>query len=450
MRVLSIHSSLLLALAAHSVNANSINCITINEDLTHIEALAESGKYRNIKEGNNVPNFDYQGSKSYQEYLASARNKINAKNPKASLKCPIETKVTTTLGKPKDELLITDLVAPFELKATNNKQAILLIHGLTDSPYLFHDLAGFYHSKGFNVRTLLLPGHGTAPEALTNIEFEQWQQATKYAIAKTLEDFEQVYLGGFSTGGALILDNLLDTPKSLNKLDKLKGVFLWAPASRAKSPVAWAAQIVDWLPFVDYTNKGPDIDFAKYESFPLNAGAQVHDLMNHLNDKMTNAASIPDIPLLTVTSEVDATINTAATIDLLNIWHNARNRKTQTQDTLFYFGDPTSVSALPESFKKVFPTCNNNEFCSNIIDVAHTSFTNAPSNPHYGWGGSYRSCGRTFGSEHYQTCKTAIKVVLGETTGVNIEKAPSLQRLTFNPNFEQMTQAITAFINETQ
>ena len=445
MRVIFTYAFLLLALTVNTVFANSLNCININSDLALIETLAENGQYRNLTKQTHLTTFDYHTSRSYDEYLAFALAKINAENPKAKLKCPIETAVTSALNKSKNELIIADLVAPFELKVTNSNQAILLIHGLTDSPYLFHDLAAFYHNKGLNVRTLLLPGHGTAPEALIDVTYEDWQQATSFAIRKMLQDYSHVYLGGFSTGGALILDNLLSSSQDL---DKLKGIMLWAPASKAKSSIAWAAQVADWIPFLDYTHKGADIDFAKYESFPLNAGAQVHSLMNGLTEKL-NTATVPDIPLLTITTEVDSTINTKATIDILTKWHNAKNRSTQWQDTLFYFGDSTSLTALPKTFVQILPTCNNKYYCASILNVAHTSVTNAPLNPHYGWQGSYRNCETSFGSEHYKHCKTTEKSILGETTTKNLEQNPSLQRLTFNPNFEQMTDVIANFLSET-
>lgn len=447
MRALTTYASLLFAFTSPTVLAQTVDCITINQDVSQIEKLAKDGSYRTLASNEQTLSFSYQVNKQYSEYLAYASAKINAENPKATLKCPIETGVTKALGKHKEDMIVADLVSPFELKANNSEKAILLIHGLTDSPYLLHDLASYYHQQGFNVRSLLLPGHSTAPEALTEVEYEDWQLATNYAISTTVNDFNEVYLGGFSTGGALILDNLLD---SKQVPDNLKGVMLWAPASKAKSPVAWAAQVVDWIPFVDYAHKGADIDFAKYETFPLNAGAQVHALMNQLTDKLNKANAIPDIPLLTIATAVDTTIDTKATIDLLNIWHTGKNRKTSASDTLFYFGDEASLTELPSSVKRVFASCDNKTYCQSIVNVAHTAVTNAPHNPHYGWQGSYRNCETSFGTSYYQTCKTTNKIVLGETTGDNLNKHPSMQRLTFNPNFEQMTEVIAKFIEETQ
>ena len=446
---ISLFTSLLGVAIVGSATAEQVDCIALSKNTKAIEQLAESGLYRNLAKSEGQITFDYAPTRSYADYLVFAKQKIQNENPKAQTKCPIETGTTQILnkGKGKSERTVADLIAPFELKVADSKKGILLIHGLTDSPYLFHDLASVYHAQGYNVRTLLLPGHGTAAEALIQTHYQDWQQATKFAINKTIQDFEQVYLGGYSTGGALILDQLITEPKLAKKVNS---VVLWAPASQAKSTVAWAAQIADWILFLDYTHKGADMDFAKYESFPLNAAAQVHSLMNKLAEKISDAKAIPDIPLLTITTQVDSTIETKATIAMLTVWHNSKNRTTSELDTLFYFGTEASLQSLPTTVKRIYPKCSNDVYCTSINDVAHTAVTNAPSNPHYGWQGNYRNCEATFGTEHYQECKTSTKVTLGETTSVNLEKHPSLQRLTFNPNFNQMTQSISDFLLKTQ
>ena len=169
------------------------------------------------------------------------------------------------------------MVAPFELAQDNNDKAILLIHGLTDSPFSFHDLSQYFFQQDFTVRTLLLPGHAIAPSELLNVDYEEWQQAAKFAIEETLSDYQQVYLGGLSTGGALIFDYLMQQ-KYVDT--NIKGLFMWSPASKAKSDLVWLAQYIDAIPFVDWLDLDADIDFAKYESFPYNAGAQEHAPMS--------------------------------------------------------------------------------------------------------------------------------------------------------------------------
>ena len=60
--------------------------------------------------------------------------------------------------------------------------AVLLLHGLTDSPYSMHALAETFASQGLHVLALRLPGHGTAPAGLLSFEIEDMQAAVSLAM----------------------------------------------------------------------------------------------------------------------------------------------------------------------------------------------------------------------------------------------------------------------------
>ena len=64
---------------------------------------------------------------------------------------------------------------PFERGNTKSKKAILLVHGLGDSPYSFSDLATTFAKQGFYVQVLLLPGHGSKPEDMHLTTYQDWQ-----------------------------------------------------------------------------------------------------------------------------------------------------------------------------------------------------------------------------------------------------------------------------------
>ena len=59
------------------------------------------------------------------------------------------------------------------------KGGVLLLHGMTDSPYTLRHLATMFHAKGFYVLNLRLPGHGTIPAELDRLEWQDWQAAVK-------------------------------------------------------------------------------------------------------------------------------------------------------------------------------------------------------------------------------------------------------------------------------
>ena len=427
----------------------SVNCININEDLTRVAQLKESGQLRSESNKFPVEAFDFMSDRPFADYLSYAREWILAKNPKGEMLCPLESKISplTQANLELDLQQVVDLVAPFELKVPGSEQVVLLIHGLTDSPFLFHDLAYEFYQQGLNVRTLLLPGHGTAPSALVDTTEKQWRQAAGYAMRQALSDYKQVYLGGFSTGGALILDQLSHGKWSPSQLDKIKGLLLWAPASKAKSDFAWAAKYLDFVPFVDWLNKGADIDFAKYESFPLNAAAQVDKLMGRINGKDKSLTKIPDIPMLVVTSEVDQTIDTTTTLRLVNQWHTAPSRKSLGSDNLIYYGDPKALKPLPDTLQVSIPSCQTQQLCDKVIDIAHNAATNSPKNPHYGHQGNYKYCEHHVDAEAFSACKTMPVAPTGEITAKNLERYGVLRRLTYNPYFEHMMTNIRDFLS---
>jgi hypothetical protein len=57
--------------------------------------------------------------------------------------------------------------------------AVLLLHGLTDSPYSLRHIAKLYRERGFVVIGMRMPGHGTVPAGLTDVRWEDWMAATR-------------------------------------------------------------------------------------------------------------------------------------------------------------------------------------------------------------------------------------------------------------------------------
>lgn len=53
-------------------------------------------------------------------------------------------------------------------------KGILLVHGLGDSPWSFHDLGAELAQQGFLARSILLPGHGTTPADMLDVKAEDW------------------------------------------------------------------------------------------------------------------------------------------------------------------------------------------------------------------------------------------------------------------------------------
>jgi alpha-beta hydrolase superfamily lysophospholipase len=70
------------------------------------------------------------------------------------------------------------------MPAGKPRGAVVLLHGLTDSPYSVRHLAVNYQQHGFVAVVPRLPGHGTAPGALTDVDWEMWLAATRLPCGK--------------------------------------------------------------------------------------------------------------------------------------------------------------------------------------------------------------------------------------------------------------------------
>ena len=440
----SLFASLCFSVTAFA--ATGVNCVSQLTDLDFIISSKNQGHLR-FQNTPSEHHFTYQTDTSFNEYLDFSYQHILHSNPRAVMPCPLSTTTYKQLvkqGSRPEEPNIVDLIAPFELRQPDNQKAVLLVHGLTDSPFTYHDLAQVYFQQGYTVRTLLLPGHGTAPDALKDVNAQQWQQATDYAVNRTLKDFEQVVLGGYSTGAALLINYLTTRPMN----ERIKALMLFSPASEPHNKNGWAAKWIDLIPFVNWIDEDADIDFAKYESFPWSAAAAADDAMRTITVNSLEQRKFPAIPVFTALSDIDTTIDSKATLSLLSTLHKISPRNTGNPNTLVLYGDKNIIpDHFPNSYTIHNPQCRARD-CKGIQGISHIAVVNSPNNPHYGINANYRNCGSYLDDEStYRLCKTTAQITLGERTADNVARFQPFQRLTFNPYFTELSNQITQFLN---
>ena len=89
--------------------------------------------------------------------------------------------------------------------AAPSDKAIVLVHGLTDSPYFMTAIARHFHTRlGYDAYLPLLHCHGLKqPNGMKGVDLGQWKANVRFAIKKAAETASQVSVGGLSTGGAL-------------------------------------------------------------------------------------------------------------------------------------------------------------------------------------------------------------------------------------------------------
>ena len=84
-----------------------------------------------------------------------------------------------------------------------NAPAVLLLHGVGDTPASLRYLAEALHAEGYAVEVPLLPGHGRTLRDFSAVTADAWYDAAREALRSLLARREWVAIAGLSMGGAL-------------------------------------------------------------------------------------------------------------------------------------------------------------------------------------------------------------------------------------------------------
>ncbi len=224
----------------------------------------------------------------------------------------------------------------FELVSEKPAGGVLLLHGMSDSPYSLRALGEALNRRGYWVVGLRLPGHGTVPSGLKVVTWEDMAAvvglAAQHLSAKIGR--QPLHIIGYSTGAPLALNYSLDALE--NKTLQIPASLILISPAIGLHPAAGLAGIKDFLSFLPglgqmaWLSIQPEFDPYKYNSFATNAGNQVYRLTRSVKRRIAAWAQDTDVetfpPILVFKSTVDATVSENAVVDdLLNPLHSARH-----------------------------------------------------------------------------------------------------------------------------
>lgn len=215
----------------------------------------------------------------------------------------------------------------FEHPAVESAGGVLLLHGMSDSPYSLRALGEALHRHGYWVVGLRLPGHGTLPAGLKTVSWEEMAVVVRLGMDHLASRIgpKAIHIVGYSTGAALALDFTLaalngevsPTPTSLVLISPSIGVTPAAALAKWRARLA----ILPGLEKMAWTSIQPEFDPFKYNSFTANAGYQVHRLTRRVAravEARAGSGLIGDFPrTLAFLSAVDATVSADAVVDNL-------------------------------------------------------------------------------------------------------------------------------------
>lgn len=215
----------------------------------------------------------------------------------------------------------------FEFATDNPVGGVLLLHGMSDSPYSLRALGETLNQRNYWVIGLRLPGHGTAPSGLKHISWQDMAAAVRLGMAHLANKVGQkpIHLVGYSNGSPLAInytldafeDNALPAPASLVLISPAIGLHPTAALAKWKRRLS----VLPGLGSLAWLSVMPEFDPYKYNSFATNAAEQAHGLARSVARRIdararTEAKQILP-PTLVFLSTVDATVSMDAVVERL-------------------------------------------------------------------------------------------------------------------------------------
>jgi carboxylesterase len=117
---------------------------------------------------------------------------------------------------------------PSAFAADGGPVGVLLLHGYTGSVAETRPMGQYLAAQGLSVRCPLLPGHGTTPDELTRISWQDWVEEAESALSELRSRCRTLFVGGLSPGALLALWLGVEHPE-------LAGLVLMAPAVKFRN-----------------------------------------------------------------------------------------------------------------------------------------------------------------------------------------------------------------------
>jgi alpha-beta hydrolase superfamily lysophospholipase len=227
--------------------------------------------------------------------------------------CPNIGSVVTEDGYLENKALWREGNGPFALINEPGDPCVVLIHGLSDSPYSVRDLSIALHVAGYNVVAPLLPGHGLLDpdkEFEDDSLYKRWRRHTTEVVSLVHTQLQpsKLFIGGYSTGGSLALNAVLSMGQ-----ETFAGLLMFAPAFDlySKDDVARIPGAQRFAVYYDGKYTSGTTDPYRYDNAPMAGVVQLTCIIDDNIKRMENIT----MPVLVVTSLDDAIVDPKATMD---------------------------------------------------------------------------------------------------------------------------------------
>ena len=359
--------------------------------------------------------FDFSSDAPFEHYLAATKAHLSAHRE---------------FVRPNRKQAELELVMPFELEAAEScdgrKRGVLLVHGILDTPYTMRDIAEVLNEQCFLVRSLLLPGHGTRAGDLLTVTAEDWLAAVDYGVRSLRNDVDDVFIGGYSLGGLLAAHAAIAAPD-------VRAAVLFAPALGVTYPMlakqsSWLRHLKGWL------DKNPAPLPVRYQSMSTNAVAQIVKLVSRYDDRVGDSF---DTPAFVVVTDVDIAVDSDRIVD------EFVKRFDHPLSRLEIYGEASvDLDERMKRYESYLPD-------QRILNIAHMGIPYRDDDRYFGRNGAYRDCGQylpIIPNSEVAACQRNTDNWRGELDSTNEKDYLPLQRLTYNPHFDETMQRMLDFL----
>ena len=207
------------------------------------------------------------------------------------------------------------------LRLFAGKTGVLMLHGFTGSPASIKPWALALHERGLSVSVPRLPGHGTHWEDLNKVTWQDWYEYIEQEFLELKKRCDQVFVAGFSVGGALAL-----------RLSQIRGselagtILLNASIYDERARFKFVAPLSNFLPSI----KGGAGDVAKpgapkhgYDRIPLRGLNQVRKLWEVVERDLY----LVDLPLMVAYSLNDHVVHPVCSETIIDNVYSADIRE---------------------------------------------------------------------------------------------------------------------------
>ena len=186
--------------------------------------------------------------------------------------------------------------APFLLKPElPNESGVVLVHGFLASPAQVRGFGERLVRQGYTVIGVRLKGHGTSPWDLRERSWEDWFASVNRGYDTMTALARQVFVVGFSTGGALALRLAADRPERLAGVASIsvplkfqnKNMVFVPLMHNANKLVRWMSAYEGIMPFHLNESEQPEIN---YRHIPIRGLYELRRMMEDLQGHLKNVS----------------------------------------------------------------------------------------------------------------------------------------------------------------